>query len=175
MKAWKYFKLKNIINSIKFSGIGSLNVVGKSPLIHGRGEIIAGKNLSLRSVSIPIELYANKGARIILGNNVRINNGVIISAQLGIYIGNNTLIADQAIVYDTDWHGIDGQETKISPVTIGNNVWIGTRAVILKGVKIGDNSIIGAGSVVTKNVPENSLFAGNPARYIRHTNGLNPI
>jgi acetyltransferase-like isoleucine patch superfamily enzyme len=171
MKILRYFKIKNILSSIKFSSISSLDVVGKSPLIHGKGKIIAGKNLSLRSVSTPIELYADKEARIIIGDNVRINNGAIVSAQKEIVIGNNTLIADQTIIYDTDWHGFDGKKTKISPIRIGNNVWIGTRSIILKGVQIGDNSIIGAGSLITKNIPENSLFAGNPAKFIRNTNG----
>ncbi|WP_307774297.1 MULTISPECIES: acyltransferase [Flavobacterium] len=54
-----------------------------------------------------------------------------------------------------------------APVTIGNNVWVGERAIILKGVSIGDNSVIAAGSVVTKNVPENSIVGGNPAKVIK--------
>jgi acetyltransferase-like isoleucine patch superfamily enzyme len=170
----KRFKVKNILCNWKFSEINpGLDVDGLTPLIHGKGKIIGGKNLSLRSFSIPIELYADKKARIIIGDNVFINNGTTISAQEEIIIGNNAIIADKTIIYDTDWHGFDGKKTKISPVRIGNNVWIGAKAIILKGVNIGDNSIIGAGSVVTKNVPNNSIIAGNPAKFIRNTKGYN--
>lgn len=68
---------------------------------------------------------------------------------------------------------MDGEKINISPVRIGNNVWIGVRVIILKGINIGDNSIIGAGSVVTKNVPNNSIVVGNPAKVIRNTDGYN--
>ncbi len=170
----RQFKIKNIINKHKFSQIKTgFNMNGLPPIIHGKGKIIAGKNLTLRSFSIPIELFADKNARIIIGDNVFINNGVTISAKKEIVIGNNTIIADQTTIYDTDWHSMDGEKTKISPIKIGNNVWIGAKAIILKGVIVGDNSIIGAGSVVTKNVLNNSIVGGNPAKFIRNTKGFN--
>lgn len=172
--ARNWFKIKNIIAKYKFSKIhGCPNIVGISPVIYGKGKIIVGTNLLMINRSIPIELSADTDARIIIGNNVFINNGVVIKAQNKIVIGNNTLVGNQTIIYDTDWHGINGEKTKISPVKIGNHVWIGSRAIILKGVIIGDNCIIGAGSVITKNVPENSIVAGNPAIFIRKTKGYN--
>lgn len=78
------------------------------------------------------------------------------------------------VILDNDSHNISidpvvRRTGKIaeSPVVIGNNVWIGMRSIIMKGVRIGDNSIIAAGSVVTKDVPSNQLFGGNPASFLK--------
>ncbi len=149
-----------------------LRVKGLGPKIICQGKIIAGRNLILRSITQPIEISVENNAEIIIGDDVFINTGVIIAAKKRISIGNETIIGDQAIIYDTDWHGIDEEEILSYPVEIGNHVWIGARAIILKGVKIGDNSIIGAGSVVTRNVDDNTIVAGNPAKYIRKTQGF---
>lgn len=108
-----------------------------------------------------------------MGDDVFINTGVVIAAKKKICIGNETIIGDQAMIYDTDWHGIYRKEIKSETVEIENHVWIGARAIILKGVKIGDKSIVSAGSVVTKNVGDGILVAGNPAKYIRKTQGWN--
>ncbi len=75
-----------------------------------------------------------------------------------------------AYITDSDWHGIyDRTEVVGSPkeVMLEKNVWIGDSAIVCKGVTIGENSIIGAGSVVTKDVPKNSVYAGNPAKLVK--------
>ena len=163
-------KIKSLIYVHNFYALGKgLRIKGKLK-IHGPGKIIAGNNLNFKAVVSKTELYADKGASIIIGDNVTINEGSIISAQQLIEIGDESLIAG-AIIYDTDWHGIDGKKTKTSPIHIGKHVWIGMRAIILKGVTIGDYAIIGAGSIVTEDVGANTLVAGNPARQIRKTTG----
>jgi acetyltransferase-like isoleucine patch superfamily enzyme len=97
---------------------------------------------------------------------------------LSIKIGDNVKIGGGARIYDTDFHSID-PELRINPktdfinkqkleVVIEDNVFIGAHATILKGVCIGKNSIIGASSVVTKNIPANEIWAGNPAKFIRN-------
>ena len=87
-----------------------------------------------------------------------------------IVIGDACMIAHGAYISDADWHGIyDRAEPvgKTKPVVLEDNVWIGDSAIICKGVTIGKNSIIGAGAVVTKDVPENSVYAGNPAKLVK--------
>lgn len=158
--------LKSLFYNRKFSSVESgLCIIGK-PLIHGDGKIFVGRNLYLRSLACRIEIFADEGAIIIIGDNVAINQGVTIGSQRKIEIGNSTIIGDQTTIYDTDWHGMDGNKPITSQVTIGNHVWIGAKSIILKGVTIGNNSIIGAGSVVTREVKPNSIVAGNPAECI---------
>jgi Acetyltransferase (isoleucine patch superfamily) len=80
------------------------------------------------------------------------------------------MIASDVVITDSDWHGIYDRTDYVAkplPVTIAKNVWIGERSIILKGSEIGENSIIGAGSVVSGKVPANVVYAGNPAKEIR--------
>jgi acetyltransferase-like isoleucine patch superfamily enzyme len=177
MRYPKYHYLKDYINNYfrsrtyrrKFSAIGDgLRIMG-TPKLKGEGKIIAGDNFFLRQTNYQIVIYAGKGAEVKIGDNVTINQGAEISSAKQIVIGDSSLIGDHAIVYDTDWHGKDGQKAEAKPVIIGRHVWIGARAIILKGVKIGDNAIVGAGSVVTHDVETNTIVAGNPAKVIGQT------
>ncbi len=97
-----------------------------------------------------------------------INDNCIISSFGGIKIGENVQIGPYCCIYDSD-HEMPLYENKrkTSQIEIEKGTWIGCNAIILKGVKIGENSIVGAGSVVTKNVPKNSIVAGNPAKIIK--------
>ena len=94
-------------------------------------------------------------------------------AAENIKIGDACMIAHGAYISDADWHGIyDRAEPvgKTKPVIFKDNVWIGDSAIICKGVTIGNNSIIGAGSVVTKDVPENAVMVGIPAKNVGMAN-----
>lgn len=111
-------------------------------------------------------------AQIIIGNNNAFNNNVSIVAMGKITLGDRCLIGDQVGIIDCDFHEINPQTRNrsvglILPVSIGNNVWLGSRVMVLKGVTIGDNSVIAAASVVTKSLPANCIAAGNPAKVIR--------
>ena len=105
-----------------------------------------------------------------IGSYVLMSPGINIRCAKKIKIGKSTMIASDVSITDSDWHGIyDRTDYVASPkeVVIEENVWIGERSLILKGSKIGKNSIIGAGSVVTGEIPPNSVYAGNPAKFIK--------
>lgn len=105
-----------------------------------------------------------------IGNYCLICPGVRISAGREITIGDSCMFANEAFVTDSDWHGIYDRSLSVgqsAPVRIGKNVWIGDSAMVCKGVTIGDNSIIGAGSVVLKDIPGNVIVGGNPAVVVK--------
>lgn len=125
-----------------------------------KGSLILGKNVSIHSGSI---IKSKRDSVIEIGNNVSINYNCIMVSHKSIKIGQDTTIGPNVVVYDHDHDFRKGGVKNSShficdDVVIGNNCWIGANCVILKGVKIGDNSVIAAGSVVTKNVPENSVL-----------------
>lgn len=95
--------------------------------------------------------------------------GVRIGSAAGVFIGDNCMIASGAYITDSDWHGLYDRVSTgtASPVTIAENVWIGDGAMVCKGVSVGRNSVIGAGAVVTRDVPENAVAAGNPAGVVK--------
>jgi acetyltransferase-like isoleucine patch superfamily enzyme len=107
---------------------------------------------------------------LVIGDYALLTPGVRIMACDSIRIGNGCMFAHGAYVTDSDWHGIYDRiaipETP-RPVRIGDNVWVGDRATVLKGVTIGDNSIVAAGAVVTRDVAANTVVAGNPARPVK--------
>lgn len=112
-----------------------------------------------------IRIFDN--AKLELGSGY-FNGFVQIVCADNIKIGNNVAIARDVIIRDTDAHDIlDDKHQKNKSVKIGDHVWIGTRAIIMKGVTIGDGAIIGAGAVVTKDVPAKSIVVGVPAKVIK--------
>lgn len=115
--------------------------------------------------------YCDYGYNIFIGENVMLNYGCVILDVCPVTIGDHTLIGPNTHIY-TACHSLDSKERLKDvefgkPVTIGKNVWIGGNCTILPGISIGDNSIIGAGSVVTKNVPNNVVVVGNPAKIMK--------
>lgn len=114
------------------------------------------------------------GADIRLGHRVGLN-GTTITSKKRVEIGDGTIIAPNVIIVDSDFHAQWPPESRFSPstgesdreVVIGKNVWIGMNTVVLKGSRIGDNSIIGAGSLVTGEIPPNVIAGGNPAKVLR--------
>lgn len=128
-----------------------------------------GKNLK----TLPITTIENPSA-ITIGNNVWMSRNVALYGTNGIKIGNNVIIAKDVSLISGD-HAFgreklireQGMQKTETPIIIGNDVWIGEKVILLKGVTVGDGSVIGAGSVVTKDVPEYSVVAGNPAHVIK--------
>lgn len=121
-------------------------------------------------VSIGVWGVAEGEGGITIGDYVMISPGVRMSAANHITIGDSCMFANGAYITDSDWHGIYdrvGRDQANLPINIADNVWVGDHATILKGVSIGENSIVAAGAVVTKDVEANTVVAGNPAKKIR--------
>ena len=121
-------------------------------------------------ISVEHNFHCDLGYNIHVGQNFYAGFNCTILDMAEVRIGDNCLIAPNVGIY-TAGHNInpiDRHKTGFAkPITIGNNVWIGGHCAIIGGVNIGDNSIIASGSVVTKDVPENTIFAGNPAKKLK--------
>lgn len=114
--------------------------------------------------------HTDCGKNIHIGKNVFLNMGCKFQDQGGIYIGDGTLIGHNVVLATLN-HAMSPSRrgTMVpAPIRIGKNVWIGSNATILPGVTIGDGAIVAAGAVVTRDVPENTIAGGVPARVIRH-------
>lgn len=113
--------------------------------------------------------YTDCGKNLKIGKNVFINSGCRFQDQGGITIGDGSLIGHNVVLatINHDFNPEKRGDMVPSPIVIGKNVWIGANATILPGITVGDNSIIAAGSVVTKDVPQNSVVAGVPAKIIK--------
>lgn len=156
----------------------NLRIIRYPFYIRGKDCISFGKSFTsgvgLRVDAFPI---AERKVCIEIGDYVQVNDYVHIAAIQSVKIGNNVLIASKVFISDHN-HGVDfdlhecmipaiKRPLSSKPVIIGDNVWIGESVCILPGVTIGNNSIIGAGSVVTKDVCSNSIYVGNPARLLK--------
>ncbi|MFH1004705.1 MAG: acyltransferase [Bacteroidota bacterium] len=116
-----------------------------------------------------VTVLINKG-KISIGNNTRINAFSKLISMQEIKIGSNCLIAQNVMIRDNDGHQIGTKEENkkwIQPVNIGNNVWIGQSATILKGVNIGDGAVIASGAIVIQDVPSKAVVGGIPAKQIK--------
>lgn len=149
---------------------GSRIILGKDVLLISKTAVnVAGVNhpviLATLSNSAKIEFLNNSGA-----------SGASIVAVKGVSVGKYASIGANSCCYDTDFHLVDpierrnqngADEAASSPIKLGNDVWIGANALILKGVNIGDGAVVGAGAVVTKDVEGKQVVAGNPARVVK--------
>jgi acetyltransferase-like isoleucine patch superfamily enzyme len=157
---------------------GNIPLCDQCTIISGDGKFIFGKNCKFgirqggRHRNGSIEFNArNKDAQIVVQENVFTNNNLFICAENFVEIGNGTLIGEGVTITDHEAHnndpGFRDQLGQIGIVKIGNNVWIGNRAIILKNTIIGNNSIIAAGSVVSGTFPSDVIVGGVPAKVLR--------
>lgn len=122
-------------------------------------------------VTVVPPVYCDYGCHVFLGDGVYLNTGAVFLDAGFVRVGEHTLIGPNAQFYTVS-HPVDAKQRrtgveKAKPITIGKDVWIGGSVVILQGVTIGDNSVVGAGSVVTKDIPANVIAAGNPCKVIK--------
>jgi len=106
----------------------------------------------------------------VIGDHCLLSPGVRVSAAMRVEIGDDCMLASGVYLTDADWHDVHDRTRapgRSAPIVLGRNVWIGDGAIVCKGVHVGENTVIGAGSVVVSDIPANSIAAGNPARVVR--------
>lgn len=170
-------------NTVQVFGLPLLQLPAGARLQIGRGAwLISDSFFSEPGVSHPVMIrLLNPQACLTIGHDFGLSGGGIC-VQTEVRIGNGVMLGANAFITDTDFHPLGLEERRFNfnnirsrPVVIGNNVFVGMNAIILKGVSIGDNAVIGAGSVVSCNVPANEIWAGNPARFVRRLTDALPL
>jgi acetyltransferase-like isoleucine patch superfamily enzyme len=151
--------------------------IERIPYIWGKGDICLGNNVCISGkISIAFARRDGNPPKLVMGNSVFVGHDSAFMLARAITIGDFCLLGGGVRIQDNDGHPLDPvlrqqhekvADEDIAPVVLGRNVWVGARATILKGVTIGDNAVVGTGSIVTKDVPSNTVVAGNPARVIR--------
>lgn len=188
-KIHRYFWHYYTISLLKYYNVECVN-----PQFNGHTYFKLSSN---KSISIGRNFYCNSGpaycinssaytkiivkpnARLEIGDNTGISS-TVISCSNYIHIGNGVNIGSGSVIMDSNFHSINPvlrstrkekkNDIRTCPVTICDNVFIGAHSIILKGVEIGTNSIVAAGSVVTKSIPSNEVWGGSPAKFIKKIN-----
>lgn len=152
----------------KFNGVPIFRVLpGTSIKIGNNATFNSSHSSNLIGVYTPSMLSTiTRLGHIQIGDNCGFS-GTVIASALCITIGNNVRCGANTLITDTDWHTDDYRTGKDKSVTIEDNVWLGYGVKVLKGVTIGKNSLIGAGSIVTHDIPANVVAAGNPCKIIK--------
>lgn len=148
----------------------------------GKGHIKIGDDVKVNSfdgganpglMAARSMIIATASGDISIGDRVIINNSVLFSAA-GIVIGDDTMLSPGCKVFDTDFHSTNSEyrlngntHVPTKPIMIGKHVFLGANVTVLKGVTIGDRAVVGAGSVVTHDIPADEIWAGNPAKFIK--------
>jgi len=179
--AWPYIRLMFAMYGIAW---GERWRIFGMPIVqrHRGSRIVLGNHLTLRSWRSSNPLAPNHpvvlatrtaGAKIAIGDHCGFTGTTLVAAE-SITIGNRVLVGANCTIVDTDFHPLTraGREQDIlagahAPIVIQDDVFIGMESLILKGVTIGMNSVVGAGSVVVADVPPNVIVAGNPARIVK--------
>lgn len=175
----QYFRIKTY-QLLSVCDIEGKPILNQPVLFSGPGKIIFKGVVNIGIFQSPLYLstYAyfevrKKDSQIVIEDGVWFNNNAFLCSDgAGIFIGRNTIAGINLEIIDSDFHNLDpdkrmGYPYKVKPVHIGENVFLGSNVKILKGVTIGNNSVIANSAVVTKDIPENVIAGGNPAKILR--------
>lgn len=153
------------------TSVKSLARVWGRPSIRNSGQLVIGERFRLVSDIARTEIVSGPQGKVEIGDRVYINYGCSISAQELVRIGSDASIGTHCILMDNDFHSIHpalrNEMPPSQPIILEENVWLGSRVIVLHGVTIGRDSVIGAGSVVTRDIPPGCVAAGLPAKVIR--------
>ena len=157
--------------SIRFFGLAKFKRAN-------RGKIQIGDSCVFRSLSTSNLIGMNRPCiisalepdrELIIGSNYGFS-GTVIGCFRRIEIGPDVMCGANTLITDSDWHPGDWRSSSPKPIILERNVWLGVNVTVLKGVTIGENSVIGAGSIVTADIPKNTIAAGNPCKVIKEIN-----
>jgi acetyltransferase-like isoleucine patch superfamily enzyme len=139
------------------------------PSVSNEGTLTIGDRVRLVSTVATLEIVTLPSGQLEIGDNVFINYGSSLVASTHVKIGNDCMIGTHVMVMDCDFHRVEDKawDTTGKPIVIGDRAWLGNRSIVLKGVRIGDDAVVAAGSVVTHDVPARTVVAGVPAKVIR--------
>lgn len=180
LRKWYVFQAK--IQCFTSDGMLVLNdgLVFNAPVrCDGKGKVVLRDHVTLGYKKAPrwgtgeILIQARyQESAVSMGRGTVTSNNVSIVATQSITIGEDCIIGDNVFIVDSDFHNVEPELRQqpvqsSEPVVIGDNVWLGSRAMILKGVTIGNNSVVAAGAIVVKPVPDNTVVAGVPAKAVK--------
>lgn len=169
--------VNTVIGNVKLIGMPCIEKAPNSNITIGKNvTLISEHTANTAGINHPVILSAEgPNSKILIGDGVGMSGTSIVTCS-SIEIGNNTYIGANVNIYGTDFHCIEANQrlkqkstadAPTAPIKIGNNCWIASNVTILKGVTIGDNAVIGAMSLVNKDVPANTVYAGVPAKFIK--------
>jgi acetyltransferase-like isoleucine patch superfamily enzyme len=151
--------------------VGTRVRVRGRPAVTNLGRMVIGERVQLVSTIATLELVADEGGLLDIGERTLVNFGSSLVATELVRIGAHCHIGPYTMMLDNDFHRIEPERRlerpPSKPIVVEDNVWIGARVIVLAGVTVGQDSCVGAGSVVTSDVPPRTLVAGVPARVLR--------
>jgi len=151
--------------------VGSKARVWGKPVIRNHGTLLIGERIRLVSTVATTEIAIEHGGTLEIGSGTYINYGCSIAASQLVRIGTNCNIGTHVLLMDNDFHCLEperrSEKPPSAPIELEDNVWLGARVIVLRGVTIGAGSAVGAGSVVTKDIPPRCVAVGIPAKVIR--------
>jgi acetyltransferase-like isoleucine patch superfamily enzyme len=151
--------------------VGTRVRVRGRPAVTNHGRMVIGERVQLVSTIATLELVSDAGGVLEIGERSLVNFGSSLVATELVRIGPRCQIGPYTMMLDNDFHRVEPERRlerpPSKPIIVGENVWIGARVILMAGVTVGDDSCIGAGSVVTADVPPRTLVGGVPARVIR--------
>ena len=152
---------------LKFYGVPLIRSSASSLVsIGARCTFRSSPSSNLIGINRKCVLFIDSNADLRIGSGSGFS-GTVIGCFKSIRLGSNVRCGANTLITDSDWHLSDSRVGAPKPVEIGDNVWLGVNVMVLKGVHIGENSVIGAGSVVVGDIPANTIAAGNPCRVIK--------
>jgi acetyltransferase-like isoleucine patch superfamily enzyme len=172
---FKWFVVAPVVRSIASVGKGLR--IERIPYVRGKGQIVLGDDVYISGkMDVGFARRTEWVPQLLVGKGTFIGHGCSFGISREVRIGDQCLLAGNVRMMDSDGHPLDAElrragepvaASDIAPIVIENGAWVGSGVIILKGVRIGQNAVVGAGSVVTRDVEANTVAAGNPAKTVR--------